>query len=814
MAVNGFSQLEALKRQVNGSIDGIQKAIELLPFWDDLNGSWTFELVTPIGYLLQLAQALDIMDEVKDFLAKTITWSLPAIEVGVKGIILANLTQCLSCSTHPFIPDYMRSMYYKETFNVSAPTLETKVVEKTVEGEGEDDKKTKKKVEFILNKGEFSFEQTPVFGSGVTIPESSIDYDNMLSHSPFAKWDKKHEFVDYSEMYFGTTDPKDKEKKLSPFMMARAEDCNAYLWFVKNRGYFKDVVNVSTPSDVTKEKDTHLLGFISIPNGSVGGSLKKVTNGTGVRYTDSMSLSIVSDVQFDDSGNATEMKLLPVSSNSTNTNKPSINWYCNSELAWTNNLTEYSKKARDYTKDRPIYSLTYSGGNFTFKILPKPLIHYPIMISRGQEEKYLDGSTYPCEDGWNEKLTQAKKILFDEKGKPQKTSMKGGRFTVSPVINGKKIERLRVSHDNHDYVYRLYKAKDVFSGTPVSPTPGEPEVVLYYTQEGNYSLRKYNNSTGSLEPAGSVIPDELLAKYLYECYPGLTIYQFNYDYIMGMRLFDSNVIMTRLMNQLFNLNVDTKITADQIAAREEIREMVRRVINSSEQTDNCFFSFSNDEINRLTQDAINKRKNPHTHIGNTQLDDESIEMLQSAMQGVFNSSNKGGQKDAVNSAIDAGIATATKFIPSETKYGASATFLEDLCVELILQIVLNSLMTPKVAMLLQVNKELMGQSATLDVNFETLLKSMINLIYSIVKEIVTMLLQELFELIMAKLEEVLAMFGVAVLTEYLDYYTELIKEIITQCGFRIGMGNNNSGIDNVNYADIDEATSTPSPDNC
>lgn len=95
MAVNGFSQLEALKRQVNGSIDGIQKAIELLPFWDDLNSSWTFELVTPIGYLLQLAQALDIMDVVKDFLAKTITWSLPAIEVGVKGIILANLTQCL-----------------------------------------------------------------------------------------------------------------------------------------------------------------------------------------------------------------------------------------------------------------------------------------------------------------------------------------------------------------------------------------------------------------------------------------------------------------------------------------------------------------------------------------------------------------------------------------------------------------------------------------------------------------------------------------------------------------------------------------------
>ena len=55
---------------------------------------------------------------------------------------------------------------------------------------------------------------------------------------------------------------------------------------------------------------------------------------------------------------------------------------------------------------------------------------------------------------------------------------------------------------------------------------------------------------------------------------------------------------------------------------------------------------------------------------------------------------------------------------------------------------------------------------------------------------------------MAKLGTIFAMFSLGIIAEYLAVFTELIKEIIEQCGFRIGMSKNGQ-IDKVDYADID-----------
>lgn len=825
MAVSGLSQIEALKRQVNGSIDGIQKAIELVPFWDDLNSGWSFELTTPIGYLLALARALDIMDGVKDFLAKTISWSLPAIELGVKGVLLTNLTKCLSCSTNPFIPNEFRTMYYKSTFNMQPPSLEFKENEnydknRQQSSDGDGDGKKEHKYKFVYNHGEYSFEQVPVFGPGIKIPVASIDYDNMLSRNPFAKWNKLTEFVDYSELYFGITktivndEGKEEKVKISPFLLARAEDCNAYLWFVKNRGYFKDCLNVDSVSDVCTKQDAHLMEYVDVESGTVGGKCEHITNGTGVRYADSLSLSIAADVELDNSGKATSFKLLPVSSNSHDTNKPSINWYYNPKLAWTSNLTELSKKERDYSLDRPIYSLTYDNNEFTFKILPKPLLHTSIYIHKGQEETMLDGGVVKAEKAWYEHPTRIRKILFDAQGRPQTKEKNGGRFTVSPRIDsGGKIVRLKESEDGHQYIYRLYKAKDVFSGDANPADTGEPEVVLYYdAYKSKYALKKYypDQHLCKFDP----ISDKELSEYLYECYPGLTIYQFNYDYIMGMRLFDANVILTKLMDSLFNLNVGVKVSAEQIAAREEIREMVERVINTSEVTDNCYFTFDNDKVNQMMEDAEAKRNGTYTFMGNGVLDEESRKAIQDALSAVSSSGNKIEEKANIDTVMSAGVGAATKFVGAETKYGAEAFFLEKLTIELIEQIVLNALMTPKVAMLLQVNGQFMGKPASGTVDFKSMFKQLQTLIYSMIKEIVQMLLEELFNLLMSKLYELLQAFGTAVIAEYLNFYAELIKEIITQCGFRIGSGPNNSGIDQVNYADIDARSNTPPTDNC
>ena len=49
-------------------------------------------------------------------------------------------------------------------------------------------------------------------------------------------------------------------------------------------------------------------------------------------------------------------------------------------------------------------------------------------------------------------------------------------------------------------------------------------------------------------------------KNMIECYPGLTVYEFNYDYVMSIRLFDAKSIASALFDALFNTRVGITLT--------------------------------------------------------------------------------------------------------------------------------------------------------------------------------------------------------------------------------------------------------------
>ena len=48
---------------------------------------------------------------------------LPPFELGVKGVLLANLASNISCTTQPFIPDNLREFYFEQTFKVKSPQV-------------------------------------------------------------------------------------------------------------------------------------------------------------------------------------------------------------------------------------------------------------------------------------------------------------------------------------------------------------------------------------------------------------------------------------------------------------------------------------------------------------------------------------------------------------------------------------------------------------------------------------------------------------------------------------------------------------------
>ena len=108
------------------------------------------------------------------------------------------------------------------------------------------------------------------------------------------------------------------------------------------------------------------------------------------------------------------------------------------------------------------------------------------------------------------------------------------------------------------------------------------------------------------------------SKHLIECYCGSTIYEFNYDFVMGMRLFDAKTVVSRLIysvlpsaNVNFGLSFNKQTDPNTYMnpwANGRILEVIRKIIDSDNpEISDCFFKFSNDEYARMIQEGEEER---------------------------------------------------------------------------------------------------------------------------------------------------------------------------------------------------------------
>ena len=84
-----------------------------------------------------------------------------------------------------------------------------------------------------------------------------------------------------------------------------------------------------------------------------------------------------------------------------------------------------------------------------------------------------------------------------------------------------------------------------------------------------------------------------------------TMLEFNTDYVMSLRLFDSKVIAAQVLDAitgLLSINID--LSYKQQLIRNEIKKMVSMVVKSDDAViSDCFFSFSNDDYNSMLEKA-------------------------------------------------------------------------------------------------------------------------------------------------------------------------------------------------------------------
>ena len=659
------------------------------------NKSYPLDL-NAMSFLMNILKSLGVsFDVIEEWLTNFLVYVIPTLELSTKAYLLSNLKNMVGCSTDPRIPEKYRKKH-----------------------KSQDDTESSQE-------------------RGIDIDIESIDYLDKLSISPLSDNGKG--------LYFGLDGINDSYK------FARADDFDAFLWFVIHKGKFPN-------SSIVKLDDNNnlILGNHKTTKnykGSLLSSLEVTYNeddpstillGNTFQYESGRTISMCIDIKYNDKGKILNNTIVPISDDWS-----SVNWYTRRANYFTKNIigdkaSKISAK-RDYSKEIPICNIQYIDQGSTdspvigtvnnklrFTILPKPLVYI------------------------NPKELTIKKILFNENGDFDKN----GKYTLSDT--------------KFDEIFKKEKSKDF----------------------------EFNEGKSKAD----------VIRSMYECYKGLTIYEFNYDFIMGMKLFDARSIVSALFDTLQNASLGLSVGLEERhqESTDTIKEIIKNIINTDDSTVNdCYHTFSNERYNMLLSNTANKRLN------RTDKFYDAKQILSASL-----SRDTVNEEEVLHRTITQAKVTVTEGSDGSDEYGIANNFMFSLLNNLITAIV-QSLLSPKLLMVIVVNQSMMGGGKWEKFNFSNLFKALQDIIVGIVKEVKDLIIDKLWKLVATRLDPLITITSDEIVKEQLDSYADVLREIMKYAPYVfhfIGGQRQDTKIDDVDYADIDIPSEnnqdTPNTNNC
>ena len=696
--------------KIDATMAILEKMPELADVGLDFLNSDSFTLAAnPLEYLFNILKALGVSeDKLKEWITEILTVALPAIEVGVKASLLANIKSIISCDFDPRIPWYLRKAVgdsvYEDVVHI---------------GEG----------------GSF-------YERGYDISLNSIDPEGMLDLSPFTEPGEKY--------YFGQSEDVNEDSCSKIAKLARADDFNAFLWYVVHKGNRQNpiAVELGENNQFTYNGKTYTLD---------GPTFKGVCNMI-CDYGD----EFIEGTTFCDKNDPKEIliciektpgnnRLVPISSD-----WKSCNWYVDKNNYYKNNIVNKEGYKRNYANEKPICNLSYTDladykgssvkvpydiNNLRFTILPKPAVILPTSY----KVNYLNDSD--TKTSW-----RVVRLLFDADGTPNNR----GKYSLEGVP---KMDASTGTDDNVEYDCNGVR-------------------INFSTKTGKYSLKNESD-----------------VSKLIECYPGLTIYEFNYDYIMGMKLFDTKTVCNKVLasatNSKYTANFSLTINKQKIkanypliSAKQRVTEIVRKILESDEEEYNdCFYTFSNDEYAELLRktEELRYHQSPYTEgYGDGQvvdLSDAERILADYPVNGTLEE-----QKDVVNRAIEAACATLEDTLLPEyqsKKSSVKLNFLTNIFQQLALCLV-DCIMSPKVLMLIEINDMLMNDYDDVEypLTTEHLVQLAKNLITSLIKELRDLIMQKILDYIIEFLTPMILELQAFIASEQFAAYLAIIKLLL------------------------------------
>ena len=752
-----YNQQVDKQREVFDKIDSTMAVLEQLPMLANTlrYGGILPIAINPLGFIFNIIEALGVEEETLiDWIVEILTWVLPAVEIGIKAALLANIKALISCNTDPRIPFFLRK---RINHDIYTNILKGRAGER-----------------------------------GIDINIDAIDPEGMLDLSPFTE--------PGCYKYFGIEDEEDttisvngeEVKSYNNFnsrvaKLVRADDMNAFLWYVIHKGNKQAPVAIkivdgefcypynatsnncegkkytisektttkAAKRTATVQKET-LMG-VSVIKPKDGYS--EFVEGTTFTCVDAPNtLAICVEAERDEMGNIVSNTLVNVSSDWY-----SCNWYVDITNYYGSNLGVKERTERDYTKEKGIFNLRYcqtydyqgnrvptAPNNLRFTVLPKPYVLLPSLY------KTITGTEAALQ--W-----RPIRLLFDAEGNPDQK----GKFSFDAETPGGPFDLINKELGN--------------------------DGILMMPITGTSLFLKVNTKTGKYEIEGDDMSE--LNKVLVECYPGLTVYEFNYDYVMGMRLFDPKVICYNLFENAadpkyaaffgFTLNkTKDKNLYPFLAGKQRVIEIVREILEQDdEEIDDCFFNFSNkqyDEMLKKTEE-LRYRQLPYNqgyNKGQTVDFSEVTDILKDYPE----NGTLEEQKTVIKKALERACAIVderdgSNITALSDKGTTKIDFLTNILQQLVAEIV-DAVLSPKVLMLIMINKILMGDEGEA-LSVDELLRMVKNLITSMIKEIRDLIVKKLLDYILQYLTPLALQIKAKIQSEQFAAYMAIIRLLLS-----------------------------------
>lgn len=770
------SKLAKLKQEALAKIDSVVAVIEkydeigtIASMLDGEGGS--IEFITTILKELGVTKE-EIIAEISEWLCgqtKKIDKSsgnatngmIDSIELAIKATLYATMQGLFTCSATPLIPNYM-------------------------------------------------FKDTVKFGDGVEIPLNILDVYGMLENCPVS--------MDGKNFYFDTIETNQMVKTVND---------------IREYEELKDGQTIK-PYEKIKDNEAIVKCFPNIIE-------KKYRDSIWYTYTDKkgktkkvFDMSNAENCDYD----TVQMHYYQVSGYDQTTVWKSRDfnaylWYVinKKDAKWDNRNNLYNKTNNEDDKyddvKEEFFKLDYdtSSGATENQKLTVNLHNIQTVDGKEQDVKFrkkiiLD-STY-LERVYNTTESDMLKIYLNKEEYFQKRIIKN--IPTGFKLNIKENETdPRVKDNNFAYEY-------------ITNYDYMPEVMAYWWQgEGTYKLHK---KKGSDDPDYSQKAELITKDNILKSHKGLkmdvtekttvklnkTIFEFNYDYIFSLKFFDTQTLVTNIIDSVLNWGL-TNATASFSTYDKVVAGVVGKVTDEilrKEETEisDDFYSFSNREYDDLLTQA---RKG---YNGSYKIADENGKLSYAEKDEIIKSLNRIGEASTLQEQktvierllrdVTVSMSQQEEITSQNTLYagfGSDWACIPRLLHEVVKNVVLQVL-SPKVMVLYAINCKIFNDSDT-DTSkkvdpIEFMRKNINNLLNSLIPQISNIIVSLLLGFLMKVLQPKIKKFVEKLNLEQAMKYVAQLKLAYRQCvgaymnwaEYFGGSASTRSVIDNVTYADI------------